>query len=89
MWSLYTVEYDSARKKAKALALAATCREPENTMLSDRSRHTGCDSNDGKCLKQANPQTENGFLVVSGWKGVGASFGGWNVLDLEVMVAQL
>ena len=38
MWSLYIVEYDSARKKAKALTLAATRRGPENTMLSERSR---------------------------------------------------
>ena len=65
MWSLHTRAHHSAVKRREALTLAATWTDLENMMLSERSqtqKDTVCDSIDGKCPEQANPQTQKKWV---------------------------
>ena len=70
------MEASLSHEKEQALTLATMWTDPEDKMLSERSRHrrtdTGCDSTDGKCPEQADPQTQR----VGSWlSGAGARNG--------------
>ena len=67
--SIYTLEYYSAIKSKEAQTLATMWTDPENTMLSERSRHGRthrCDSTDGKRAEQADPETQGVGSWLSG-----------------------
>lgn len=68
MCSLHTWEHHSATKREEAPDTANTWMDPENTVLSERSRHRrtlGVDSTDGKSPEQADTQTQRVGLWLS------------------------
>ena len=69
--------HPSALKRREALTFATTWRDPENTSSvreADTEGHAGCDSTDGKCPEQTDPQTQRVDSWLSGTgKGVGVT----------------
>ena len=79
--------HPSALKRREALTFATTWRDPENTSSvreADTEGHAGCDSTDGKCPEQTDPQTQRVDSWLSGaGKEVVLLLGCWKVLELD------
>ena len=76
MWSIYTVEHHSARKRRKAPTLATTWMDPENTMLSERSQT----QKDTQCVIPLMGNVQNRPVhrdreLVPGYQGLGRGMG--------------
>ena len=77
-------------RKGEALTLATTWTDPEDTMLSERSRHRGTHTVWFRWWETSrtgrSTDTESGFLVVRGWAwllmGTGLLLRWWNILEL-------